>query len=255
MNRRTCDYNSVANSYDARYSVNPLYGIGDALTSLIARRKPATVLEVGCGTGHWLAELRAHLSLIVGADASIEMLRRNQSGAPVAVARANTLPFRSGICDLVYCVNALHHFDDPQRFVSQAAELMKPRGTLAIIGIDPRLIHTRYFYEYFDPALDIDMQRYPSIGTIVDWMVVAGFDDIGYRTVETWKSRFTGRQVFDDTFLRKETNSTLAVLTAEEYQAGIHKIEAAIVRAEAEGYEVTFDTVLPFGMLHGILAS
>jgi len=252
MEWRTCDYDSVAENYDTRYSVNSLQRIGDALSALVARRKPATALEVGCGTGRWFRELRAHVAFITGADPSLEMLRRNQSGAPVAAARANALPFLPGTFDLVYCVNALHHFDDPQSFIAQAAELMRPRGTLAIVGIDPRLIHTRYFYEYFEPSREIDMRRYPSMGAMVDWMVAAGIDELEYRTVETLTSRFIGRQVFEDNFLRKGSNSTLAVLTEEEYQAGLRKIESAVAQAESEGREITFDTVLPFGMLTGI---
>jgi SAM-dependent methyltransferase len=249
MNQRKVDYNSLAGTYDVRYDTEPLQGIADALVDFIHRRKAAAVLEVGCGTGRWLREVQEHVSLTAGADASIEMLRNRRGSVPVVAARANTLPFRPGTFDLVYCVNAVHHFDDPHRFVSQAAELLKPAGSLAFIGIDPRLIRTRYFYDYFDSTRDTDMRRYPSIGAMVDWMAAAGFNQIEYRVVQTWISRFTGRSVFEDKFLRKESNSTLALLSEEEYQAGIRKMEAAIARAESEGREITFDTVMPFGML------
>jgi SAM-dependent methyltransferase len=246
---RKVDYNSIAASYDARYDVEPLQGIADALIEFIRRQKATAVLEVGCGTGRWLRDVQVHASLTVGADAAIEMLRNRRSCVPVTAARANALPFRPAIFDLVYCVNALHHFDDRHRFVSQAAELLKPGGSLAFIGIDPRLIRTRYFYDYFASTLERDMRRYPSIGTMVDWMAAAGFTQIEYRIAQTWTSRFTGRSVLEDKLLRKESNSTLALLTDEEYQEGIRKLEASIAQAESERREITFETVMPFGML------
>jgi ubiquinone/menaquinone biosynthesis C-methylase UbiE len=244
VTRHVIDYNKLAETYNARYVDNPLQEIADVLVALAARFQNPTVLEVGCGTGRWLQEFA---SFTVGVDYSIEMLRRAGTVAHLVNASANSLPFRIGVFNLIYCVNALHHFPNPQQFICDSAPLLKPGGVLAIIGIDPRTIRMRYFYDYFDRALTIDLQRYPSFGRQLDWMSEAGFDQVEHRIVHTWTSHFRGSEIFSDPFLRQESNSLLALLSTSEYHAGLQRIEAAV----AKGSNVTFDTEIPFGMVTG----
>ncbi|MGH9629442.1 MAG: class I SAM-dependent methyltransferase [Bryobacteraceae bacterium] len=116
----------------------------------VKRRSARTILEAGCGTGMWVGLLRAAGANVIGVDPSMGMLtqasaRLGSSG--LVLARANELPFERKQFDLIYAVNAIHHFDDPQAFISSAAALLNPRGTLAVIGIDPRTIRRRYLYE------------------------------------------------------------------------------------------------------------
>ncbi len=51
---------------------------------------------------------------------------------------------------LVFCVNALHHFDQPRSFITEARRLLAPGGTLVIIGMDPHAGRDEwYVYQYF----------------------------------------------------------------------------------------------------------
>jgi 2-polyprenyl-3-methyl-5-hydroxy-6-metoxy-1,4-benzoquinol methylase len=45
--------------------------------------------------------------------------------------------------DMICCVNALHHFDNPKAFLVDVAALLDQNGRLAVIGIDPRTIRHR----------------------------------------------------------------------------------------------------------------
>ena len=49
-------------------------------------------------------------------------------------------------------------------------------------------------------------------------------------------------------FLKKESNSLLALLTEQEYERGLAKIQAAIARDA----EVAFHSDLTFGMVAGV---
>lgn len=51
-------------------------GIQAALLAAVAEHHRERVLELGCGTGHWLAQLAAAGCDVAGLDASQEMLRR-----------------------------------------------------------------------------------------------------------------------------------------------------------------------------------
>jgi SAM-dependent methyltransferase len=255
MAPRKADYgHAVASSYERRWSASALQGIGGALVGLVSRSRARCVLEVGCGTGRWMRELSglAPAPLVVGVDPSLDMLRQGSSAQRVG-ATANALPFTATVFDMIYCVNAIHHFDDPAAFISHSRELLRTGGLLSIIGIDPRIIRTRYFYDYFEGSRDIDTGRYPSFGQITQWMIAAGFRPVEYRLAETYISRFTGDDVFSDVFLRKDSNSLLNLLTDAEYQNGLDRIRDAISAAASARTGITFDTELPFGMVTGTL--
>ena len=253
MAARKAEYgHSVASTYDRRWSAGPLQKIADALVNLAMQSKAQRVLEVGCGTGRWVREIAAYGPVVVGADASLEMLRQGASAQRVCAA-ANALPFAQAAFDVIYCVNAIHHFDNPAEFISRSPEMLRGAGVLSIIGIDPRTIKTRYFYDYFEGSRELDMRRYPSFGQLTQWMIVAGFRPVEYRVPETYVSHLKGDDVFSDVFLRKDSNSLLNLLTDAEYQSGIDRIHDALLAAAAAGNEITFDTELPFGMVTGTL--
>ena len=139
---------------------NKLDGIAQALRSF----QGDTRLEVGCGTGRFLEVLRETRATVFGVDASTGMLSQAAArlgSSNLVAARANQLPFVAKLFDLICCLNAIHHFDDPRGFIVDAVELLKAGGSLAIIGMDPRTIRRRYYYDYFDGAFDLDMRRYP----------------------------------------------------------------------------------------------
>ena len=254
MNRPRVDYDQLASTYDARYAVDRLQGIADALVELAVCCAPKRVLEVGCGTGRWLHDLRSRAPFVCGVDASLAMLRQSAHShvrVRMVAARANQLPFPNHAFDLMYCVNAVHHFDDPEAFINQAAELLAPDGVLSIIGIDPRLIRHWYLYEYFEGARDTDLWRYPSWGDVVNWMAAARFAQIEYRIADRMDGTKSGRSILSDPFLKKESNSLLALLSDEEYHAGLRRIESAIAQAESEGRAIQFPAELEFAMVTG----
>jgi len=167
-------------------------------------------------------------------------------------AHATRLPFPEAAFDLVFCVNALHHFDAPRVFISEARRLLRPGGALAVVGMDP---HTGrddwYVYDYFEGTLAADLARFPSAGTILDWMIASGFDQVERRVAEHINGHFLGREVLGDYFLQKHSTSQLALLTDEAYAAGVRRMEAALAAAEAEGETLVFPNDLSLTILIG----
>jgi SAM-dependent methyltransferase len=179
-----------------------------------------------------------------GLDLSVGMLNKAQArnGAFRLIrGRASRLPFPERAFDLLFSVNALHHFDDPYRFVCEARRLLRPGGGLAVVGLDPHSGRDRwYLYDYFPGTLEADLDRYPSGGTIVDWMMAAGFDRVERRMVARIDDTRVGRQALEGPFLEKLSTSQLALLTDEAYESGMARIRAAIERAAAAGENVVF---------------
>jgi SAM-dependent methyltransferase len=245
------NYDRLAPTYHQRYAHNPLSGVAEALRSLLQEVGAQRALEVGCGTGRWLRELGTRVPHVHGVDLSHGMLRQGASPS-VACAHACHLPFPETTFDLVFCVNALHHFDKPGDFIAHAQRLLRPGGVLAIVGMDP---HTRrdrwYLYDYFDETLGLDLRRFPSSGTLLDWMAAAGFVRIAWRVVERIVQQQVGRAVMSDHFLQKDSTSQLALLSDAAYSAGLRRMQAALARAEACGETLTFTTDLSLMLVTG----
>ena len=54
VHSRITDYDRIADRFDTRYAHYSYDGVRETLVNFLGPQ-PATVLEVGCGTGHWLA--------------------------------------------------------------------------------------------------------------------------------------------------------------------------------------------------------
>ncbi len=248
------NYDEIAATYNRRFEHGQHAGTAAALKALSDEVNAAQVLEVGCGTGRWLADLEAGRQ-VVGLDLSVGMLRQAQvrnNRLHLVGGRAGRLPFPSQAFDLVYCVNALHHFEAPRQFIGEARRLLKPGGVLAVIGMDPRgQRETWYIYEYFKGAYETDMRRFPSWGTVLDWMAAEGLEPITWQIVERIHERWVGREVLSDPFLEKNSTSQLILLSDEAYAAGLQQIEAALAEAESAGREIGFRTEVRLGMMAG----
>ena len=136
MSDQRVDYDQIAPTYNRRYAANNLGQVAEALLALTEKVSAERVLEVGCGTGRWLADLTDEPRQLWGLDASIGMLRQAR-WRPVRLdlvqGRAAQTAFRDAAFDLVFCVNAIHHFDDPVAFVHEAHRLLRPGGKFLCI--------------------------------------------------------------------------------------------------------------------------
>src|SRR5688500_9417137 len=107
------NYDTVAPVYDRRYAVNRFEGFRAALGALIVDGPSLDVLEVGCGTGHWVHELMGRVRSIAGLDPSAAMLAvAHAAGRDAMLIRgeAERIPCRDRSFDRVFTLNAIHHF-------------------------------------------------------------------------------------------------------------------------------------------------
>lgn len=255
MTKPQVNYDQIAPTYDKRFAHDRTEGIGQALLDLAQRLNASRILEVGCGTCHWLAQMHRLSSELYGLDLSPAMLNQAQerrAGIGLVNGYARQLPFESGMFDLVFCVNAIHHFQDSRGFVSEAARVLRRGGALAVVGSDPHGRRESWFgYHYFDGAYETDLMRFPGWKTVCEWMVEEGFEGVERREVERILDPKYGRSVLDDPFLEKNSCSQLALLTDEVYQVGLERIEADLAEAEARGETLVFATDILTVMLAG----
>lgn len=87
------------------------------------------ILDLGCGTGRNLAELR-QLGDAVGLDLEARALEfcRRRGLTSVAQARAEHLPFRDGSFDVVTALDLLEHLDDDVAGAREIFRTLRPGG-------------------------------------------------------------------------------------------------------------------------------
>lgn len=106
------------------------------------------VVDIGCGPGNVFASVGGQPALLVGVDVArggLEMAR--QVGYTPLLADAQELPLRSGFADIVALNAALHHCDDMEAALAEAARLVAPGGVL-VTDHDPQ----RTAWDFRGPA-------------------------------------------------------------------------------------------------------
>lgn len=93
------------------------------------------ILDLGCGTGFFLAELEEKHPGSVGLDISHDMLKVSDQyvpGARLVTGDAERLPFKPGVFDVVFCKGSLHHTRDHVGFLANCREVLRPGGVLVM---------------------------------------------------------------------------------------------------------------------------
>jgi len=233
---RSVDYDAVAEVYDRRYDRSDYGPVLQLLLSFVHGSRD--ILEVGCGSGHWLQELTEQRYDVVGLDPSSNMLRiaRRKSRQPSFVQGcAEAIPCRRTLFGRVFCINAFHHFVDQTRFLAEAHRILHPGGGVMIVGLDPHTGLDRWWiYDYFPQVVEIDKRRYPSTDRIRSLMTAHGF--VSASTVEALHMplQMSARLALESGRLAKTTTSQLTVLTDEEYEEGIKHLMRDIEINEAQ---------------------
>lgn len=231
------DYDALAPAFDRRYEHNSYEGVERSLVQFIGDVPLRAVLEVGCGSGHWLKVLQHAAAVIAGADLSSGMLRLAREASPGAVlvrATAEHLPYRSSTFDRVFCINALHHFSDKRAFIHECRRVLAARGAFLTAALDPHTgLDEWWVYDYFPASLEADLIRYPSTERIREWLLEAGFASARTELVH----RMPAERPFDVALARghldRRSTSQLMVIGDQEWERGIRRLreERPVIRS------------------------
>jgi ubiquinone/menaquinone biosynthesis C-methylase UbiE len=115
--------------------------VHDAVLGELRARRPARILDVGCGTGLLAARLGRELprSVVVGCDFSRGMLRRAARHRRLRCVQGDALrlPLRDQSFDALVCTEAFHWFPDPEAALGEFRRVLAPRGRLLLALVNP----------------------------------------------------------------------------------------------------------------------
>lgn len=197
-----------------------------ALLSACAIGPGTRVLDVGCGSGEFLAELVAAGAHAIGVDSSSAMVALAARHGEAREADATALPFADDTFDVVTAVTVLHLADDLDAAVREGARVLRPGGLLGVAewadtGRNDLAVIEQALEAAFDPPTDEDRtepdrasaEAGPSHPSALDLAVeAAGFRPVSRGTVEV-QLRTAGPDDLAATVLLGEDEATIADLS------------------------------------------
>jgi ubiquinone/menaquinone biosynthesis C-methylase UbiE len=102
--------------------------------------QPASVLDVGCGTGKLLRQARiywpeAHLIGVDPAHGMIEMAQRLTPNATFFTGMAEALPLQGASVDLALSTISFHHWHDQAVGIHEIARVLRPGGYFLLVDM------------------------------------------------------------------------------------------------------------------------
>ena len=172
----------------ADYAASPVHAEGPSLARLAELISPAPTwrhLDIGAGAGHTALLFADRVAKVTASDVTPEMLAEVRKAAKARglgnvitrEAPAEDLPFPDTSFHLVTCRLAAHHFRDPAAFVTEAARVLIPGGTFALIdNIAPSDDAIAVPYNTFEKLRDPSHGRCLSLAEWSTLIADAGLD-------------------------------------------------------------------------------
>lgn len=177
-------FDRVASRYD-RANVIPME-VGDRLLERlqIFNLKPHVIVDLGSGTGNFLAPLYKKFrgKHIIGVDISLNMLKKARKKIPwyyrktLVCATADVLPFASNSVDVIFSNLVFHWCADLSILFAELFRIIRPGGLLMFTMYGPdTLFELRQTWLKVDSYSHINTQ--PDLHTVGDLLLSAGFAD------------------------------------------------------------------------------
>jgi ubiquinone/menaquinone biosynthesis C-methylase UbiE len=188
-----------------------------------------SVLDLGCGTGIWLAAQSEYFAgrrmRLVGADLSAAMLRvaRSKSeGIAFLRSAAEALPFAGATFDYAYTSYAFHHFRDKEATLDEVARVLEHGGRFRNRHIDPWTMRDWWVYRFFPETWELDQLRFWQADRIASALERRGFE-VEYELDTSTESRPTAGVLAE---AERRVVSQLDILDVASYETGLGRMRA-----------------------------
>jgi ubiquinone/menaquinone biosynthesis C-methylase UbiE len=177
-------YDRVSNAYDATRRPDPR--LTDAILEQLRPERGSKYLDLGCGTGNYLAELAARGYAMTGLDLSEGMLRIAREKSPNSEfinAPAEKMPVPDESLAGAFSCLAVHHFEDLEAMAREVYRVLEPDARFVIFTTEPSQTRTFWLNEYFGELMRSSESLMPPVTRLVTVLQRAGFRPVN---VSTW---------------------------------------------------------------------
>lgn len=203
------------------------------LRRFIPRSRPATVLDLGCGTGRFSGLFAERFQArVIGLDPAFAMLEAAKRGTArenlfYAVARGEHLPLADASCDLAWLSQVIQHIAGREVCARELRRVVRRGGYVLVRGaFGDRLEGFPDFFRFFPGARAIAAQ-FPTLDQVMASFRSAGFSAEGLQTIPQ-KTCDSLAELAGRTRLRAD--STLLLLPLAEFESCQAALEQAARR-------------------------
>ena len=221
------EYDGLAEAYGRYRKCHPSV-LRDIVTSG-ALTKESRVLEIGAGTGNYVAALSELVgcacSAVEPSDGMRAIAATNAKGVEVKAGRAEELPFEAESFDLAFCVNVVHHVTDRRAFFREAFRVLRSDGSLCIATESHDMIRKRFVLsEYFPETADVDIVRYSTVADLRTMADAAGFTE--------WHAALANADVTVESadVYEAKAFSCLHLIPQAAFEVGLRRLKEALRR-------------------------
>ena len=161
----------------------------EALTGVIPKDRIKKILDLGCGTGRFTAELGQHFNCeVIGVEPSAAMLNiaRSQPAAGVEWKQgvAEKLPLENESVDLVFMSQVFHHLEKPELAFQEIHRVLAESGYLAVRNGMREENDNLPWLEFFPEARVIEERRTPLRSEVKDLVTAQPFALLYERVIQ-----------------------------------------------------------------------
>ncbi|MGH7859901.1 MAG: class I SAM-dependent methyltransferase, partial [Candidatus Binatia bacterium] len=187
---------------------------------------PQRILDLGSGTGRFSAPLAGALDALVIAVEPSGGMRTQAAGKPhphvhLTAGAAEAIPLAAGCCDAAWLSNVMHHFDDIELAARELRRVIVDDGPVLIRGAFADRGPIPTLYRFF-PGTERSIESFPTAREIIGVFEATGFTSFSVEKVEYLLAYRLTDMVER---IRRRADTTLELLSDEEFEAGLHALE------------------------------
>lgn len=225
---KSVNFKEYANKFDNYRSADQ--SLIDTLINMMSLSKNMHILDYGCGTGNYLAQLQAKgFAHLYGLDKSDEMCKisTEKTGLIVRCGDEMNLPYEKNFFDAVIIIDVLHFVQKLDVFFAHLNAIVKPGGKVFIATQSREQLRMRVYAKYFPSAYEIDKDRHHQINEIISLATTHGFS---HYTVNGYKVNTDC--IVDNNYLQLVKNKAFYIfglIPEDEFEKGVAMLEQDLV--------------------------
>ncbi len=181
------EYTQLADKYDARWHTYTVNSIAATLKR-VEVRPTDHILDVGCGTGALLAQIKANRVGIDPSAAMLTMARHKLPAVPFLRAWSDHIPYPDNYFDIVFTTSNFHYWRNPTAGLHEVKRVLKRGGRLVLTDWCRDYATMKLMHVYLRQSDDAVQQTYTT-AEISTLLAIIGFQDVTttrYKVTPIW---------------------------------------------------------------------
>lgn len=234
-------YNTIGSGYNTTRAADPY--ITSRLYNLLAAKHNGKYLDVGTGTGNYLAalsKLGLDMTGLEPSDTMIQQARINNPNISIIQSGIENTTIEDETFDGATGVLTIHHWEDPQKGLSELYRILNPQSRLVLFSFTPEQMRGYWLCHYFPEMMKEAMATIPTLADMLHMLKQSGFTDIHtekYFVKEDlqdqfmYSSKYRPERYLDEK-IRNGASAFRLLITPEELASGLTQLQNDIESGE-----------------------